>query len=386
MSPWRPQQYRTDALAANGDPEIVDNAVRTGQLLQDKTGDATPVFTLRHLAHESGVRYGFLRDVVERSIDEPYRLFRIRKKSKPNDKEVRYRIICAPSRTLLKTQRWIHDNILLAGHPHAASVAFSEESSIVTAASHHCGCKWLIKLDIVNFFESVSEQHAYFVFTGLGYQPLISFELARICTRVGKPSFARNARRWDAYSYFKSKIDPYQHELLGHLPQGAPTSPMLANLAMKEFDTEITKICRSANLTYTRYADDLTISSQDRNFSRESAKRVIHQIYTQLYRHGFSPNFAKTKIVPPGGRRVVLGLLVDGPTVRLTKEFRDKLRKHLYYLTSPSHGPNAHAEHLGFESVYGLRNHVHGLIAYAKQVDPTLAEQAWSKFNRISWP
>lgn len=386
MSHWRSQSFRKSP-AVNGKPaQVVDNAVATAEALRFRTRDAPPVFTLRHLAHLTGVSYSFLRNTVERQESEPYRRFRIHKRKASENEQARYRIICVPDPRLMRVQRWINDNILALGNVHDASVAFRKNDNIVRAAEPHCGCRWMIKLDIVNFFESVSEQSVYHAFRAIGYQPLVSFELARLCTRRGGPSQARGALRWSFPFGQEMAIRAYYSKLLGHLPQGAPTSPMLANLAMVRFDRVASEIAGKHGLIYTRYADDLTLSTNLQEFSRAQAHEVIRDLYRALRRHGFQPNLAKTSIVAPGARKVVLGLLVDGDSPRLTKEFRSRLRKHLYYLTHAAHGPARHAAAMRFRSVYSLRNHVNGLIAYARQVDEAYAQQAWAQLASVTWP
>ena len=84
-------------------------------------------------------------------------------------------------------QRWIHKNILMHVHSHPASYAYKEKTSPRDAAAMHAGCKWMIKLGATNFFESILEPDVYRVFREMGYQALVAFELARICTRV-RPS------------------------------------------------------------------------------------------------------------------------------------------------------------------------------------------------------
>ena len=86
-------------------------------------------------------------------------------------------MICVPEPTLLIVQRWINQRILSHAKPHQASTAFAEGCSIKRAAERHCCARWLIKLDVANFFESISEVRVYRVFVGLGYQPLVSLEL-----------------------------------------------------------------------------------------------------------------------------------------------------------------------------------------------------------------
>lgn len=386
MTLWRSQPFRASPAARNAPQSVVDNAVATAKVLRKRTATAPPIFSLRHLAHMTGVNYKFLREIVERTDPERYRRFRIRKRiAGPNDTP-RYRIICVPDPRLMGVQRWINKNILALGHVHEASVAFRESDNIVGAASNHCGCRWMIKLDILNFFESVSEQSVFRVFANLGYQPLVAFELARICTRRGGPSTARSGARWSYPFGHEQAIKSYYSPLLGHLPQGAPTSPMLANLAMTGFDEAVAEIAAAHALRYTRYADDLTFSTDQDDLNRDQAKAIVGKVYAQLAIWGFRPNLAKTAIIPPGARKVVLGLLVDGASPRLTKQFRSKLRRHFYFLTHADHGPVKHAAALKFTSVYGLRNHVSGLIAYTQQVDSNFAAECWAKFNAIAWP
>ena len=104
-----------------------------------------------------------------------------------------------------------------------------------------------------------------------------------------------------------------------------------------------------------------------------------------MVKHGLAPNRAKTQIVPPGARKIVLGLLVDGESPRLCREFKSKLRMHLYYLNHSMIGPGGHAESRGFDSIIGLRAHVLGLIAHARLVEPDYGEARLGEFNNIAW-
>jgi len=77
-------------------------------------------------------------------------------------------------------------------------------------------------------------------------------------------------------------IPEYHSSLLGHLPQGAPTSPMLANLAMKRFDQIVTKISADRGLIYSRYADDLSFSTENENFDRADARTLVSLVKAEL--------------------------------------------------------------------------------------------------------
>jgi len=389
MNRWRSQHFKKYAKKLGSDQKIIDNAVKIGANIQSISPNAEPIFSLKHLSHATDIDYRMLREIVERKVPERYRTFRIKKRSNKGVSKDRYRIICVPDPGLMALQRWINDNILAAGKVHESSVAFRAKSNIVDAAKLHCGCGWLIKLDIVNFFESITEQMVYQVFASMGYQPLVAFELARVCTRKGQKSPARNRlfKRWRTRYYHYSGIPSYaSSDILGHLPQGAPTSPLLANLVMHEFDREMYDVAETYGLTFTRYADDLTFSRHEGGFSRKMAENAVSAFYQIIRRYNFSPNYTKTNIVPPGARKMVLGLLVDGQEPRLSKEFRNKLRMHLHHIGPNGRGVVKHAEENCFKSIYGLKNHIGGLISYANQVDNQFAKSAWDKFNRVSWP
>ncbi len=155
---------------------------------------------------------------------------------------------------------------------------------------------------------------------------------------------------------------------------------------MRRFDDAVSALAQDFGTVYTRYADDLIFSTAANDFTRESGGKLISRVHDALRGFGFLPNLAKSKISPPGSRKIVLGLLVDGSEPRLSKQYRNRLRQHLHFLTRPDVGPAKHAAAKGFSSVYGLQNHVRGLIAHATQVDPGFARNCWHQFNTIDWP
>jgi hypothetical protein len=382
MDRWSPHQYEANAVGV--DAQVLANAIAFGKRIVDRNPDVQPVFTLKHLAVLSGVDYSVLRHIVTRSVDS-YDTFRIRKRPGANG-DVRTRLICTPTPQLMMVQRWINTNILSYVKPHDASVAFAPDSKLRDAAKRHCQARWLVKLDIANFFESIPESSAYKVFRRLGFGRLIAFEMARICTRV--PESRHNPRKWKGRSAttLPTPISVYSNAWQGQLPQGAPTSPMLANLVCMRLDLRLAEIAKSEGLVYTRYADDMTFSSSSKSFSRARAATLIGRVYQELARAGLSPNRGKTTVVDPGGRKIVLGVLIDGAQPKLSRQFKAKLRQHIYYLTHPNFGPVEHAHTRGFTSVVGLRNHVLGLLGYAGQIEPAYAKTQRKLFEKIIWP
>lgn len=372
---------------ANVPEDILKNACAVADRVAKNCPGALPVLSLGHFAHLTGVPYRYLRELVSRTRSDDYRIFKMQKNvpagGGPKGKKP-YRIICVPQPPLMTAQRWISQNILSKAETHSASYAYAPGSNYVDAARLHCECRWLIKLDVSRFFESITEIQAYNAILSLGYSRLVSFELARICTRAKRS--LTSAKRWNSRFWRYESITEYHHEQLGYLPQGAPTSPMLSNLAMRELDQQLSDYCFANKLVYSRYADDIAISTSDVSFSRDRAAKVVSKVYELMAAHGLSPNITKTRVRTPGSRKVVLGLLVDGELPRLTRSFRDKLRQHLYYCLHPKVGPVAHAQKRSFDSVVGLKHHLDGLIVFANHVQPSFGAQCRSDFNAIDWP
>lgn len=383
MEDWLPQLYQKQGIEAGNDPQVIANANLTAKNIRAVNRHVPILFSLNHLSVRCGVPYSFLRAVVERHDFQFYRTFRIRKR--PLKGRVRFRVISAPVPFLMRVQRWIAQEVLNNGYPHEASTAYARRSSPLKAAALHCGARWLIKIDVMNFFESITEVSAYRAFRQLGYQPLLSFEMARLSTRVRSALRHLPSPYWRTEAYRWPKIEGYQCWRKGGLPQGAPTSPMLANLASVALDERLTEVAGKHGLVYSRYADDLCFSTSG-DFARKDCARLISEVYTGLRKFGLRPQTLKTTVSPPGARKVVLGLLVDRDKPHLTREFKARLRQHLHYLRKADVGPARHAERRGFSSVIGLRHHVEGLVEYAYSVDATYGENRRRELAEVSWP
>lgn len=376
MNSWSPHHYRQEALAQGRDADTIRNALDQACKLQELGLPA--ILTLKHLAVLTDTPYVFLRRITERRLQDPYRSFQIRKRSGG------FRVICVPISPLIRVQKWIAHHVLRNAETHPRSFAYGPGQSIIKCASVHCRCQWLIKIDIQQFFESISERQIFHVYRKLGYQHLVSFELARLCTRLtGNSPDRYHKNRWRNNSNDNERvIKQYDSQLVGHLPQGAPTSPMLSNLVSYELDEQLSRIASQHDLAYTRYADDL-IFSHSGPFNRQRGETVVQQVYEALIPLGLRPRTAKTVIAPPGARKIVLGLLVDRDRPRLQKSFRSMLEQHIYCIVR--NGPAVHAQRRGFRSVFSLQQYVGGLLSYAEQVDPDFAVPLKRQFASVNW-
>lgn len=333
------------------------------------------LLTLGHLASRTGVPLEVLRLYVSRQAEHPYRRFHIRKRSGGR------RWISVPADSLRTVQAWLSSHLLRHVPVHPASRAFMPGDSIKNCADVHAGARWLVKMDIADFFGSITEIQVFRVFERLGYNRLVSFELARLCTDTPAVSDKYKLAAWQSKRKW-SRIKEYREPYVGRLPQGASSSPMLANLAMLEVDASIASIAAEFGLSYTRYSDDITLSTKG-DFSRERAAHVVEQVAKVLKARGLYLNRRKTSITHPGARRIVLGLLVDGDEPRLTKAFRDRLRQHLYFLEKL--GIAAHVAARSFDSSGGLYRHLRGLIDYANSIDQEYASDLRARLEALPW-
>jgi RNA-directed DNA polymerase len=381
-NPWSSQSFLVGAREAGRSSSMIAAAEQTAANIKSVHPDLPVVLTLNHLAHLVGVTAQELQNVVSRREDA-YRVFRVKKRGSPNAVPApprRYRTICVPHPFLMRTQRWIAQNILNPITPHPSSHAFAPGSSLIKAAKQHTAARWLVKLDVRHFFESILEDQVYRVFRSLGYGALLSFQMSRICTRLPTETHLYLHR---APGQRSSRM-PYSTLQKGFLPQGAPSSPMLANLAMRTLDRRLTELAQSTGWRYTRYADDLAFSTTAES-TRARAVRLSRQVAHELEQIGLISHREKTSIAPPGARKLVLGIMVDREKPRLTRGFRNNIETHLFALTNKNLGPSAHRTKRGFTSIIGMRRHIRGLLAYAHLVDPAYASALESIYSGIDW-
>jgi RNA-directed DNA polymerase len=226
------------------------------------------------------------------------------------------RLISSPKPKMRAAQRWILDNILAKLSPSDAATAFRPGASIIKNAEPHVGSAILVRIDFEDFFPSITFPRVRGFFEALGYNPGVSTILSLISTDAPRVKVNLDGRTQFVAMDERS------------LPQGACTSPALANLIAWKLDARITGLVQIApsQWTYTRYADDLTLSSRDCN---AKVGWLLGSIQTIASGEGFRINKKKTKIMRAPSRRIVTGLVVD-KDIRLSRRDLRNFRAFLH--------------------------------------------------------
>ncbi|MFZ4395854.1 MAG: reverse transcriptase family protein, partial [Kiritimatiellia bacterium] len=197
------------------------------------------IFDVRHLSVVLGI------DVAALGSDASgqYKAFCIRKKGGGK------RPILAPTGDLRRVQRWINETILKAVPLHEAAQGFRTGRSIVSNARAHARKEAVLNIDLKSFFHTVYQRRVHGIFKSLGYTKGVAKLLARLTTvRLPKEM---ELEMGDV---------PIFRAGMAVLPQGASTSPALANIAARGLDMRFAGYAAKHGLTYTRYADDITFS------------------------------------------------------------------------------------------------------------------------------
>lgn len=237
---------------------------------------------------------GLSRNVIENYIifaDKHYNTYYIPKKSGGK------RTIDCPGPNLKTIQRWILKNHLNKLEVNKRANGFVEKRGIKRNALFHLNKKHLLTIDIKDFFPSISQKQVFEMFSEHFSDKDFALKLAKLCT-------------------FKRR-----------LPQGAPTSPALSNLVFKKIDDQIMKYCNSELINYSRYADDMTFSSDNKN-SLQFAYKFVNEL---LYKNGFNLNKKKTRYLSGKGNMSVTGVNINSGFPKVSSKLKRQLRTELHH-------------------------------------------------------
>ena len=265
------------------------------------------------------------------------------------------RLISSPKPKMRTAQSWINLNILEKLTPSKYCYAFRPKISIVDNARQHLGKGVIVKLDVKDFFPSITFNRIRGYFEFLGYNPGVATVLGLLCTDAPRVRITIKGRSQIVAIGARS------------LPQGACTSPALANLIASRLDTRLAGLINTfkGEWSYTRYADDLTFSTSD---TKPEIGQLIAAVGHIAKDENFEIKAEKTRIMRSPRRQSVTGLIV-GDEVRIPKATIKKMRALFHNIESK--GKEVVSEELGKDAI----NVAHGYWAYLHMVNPTQANK-----------
>ncbi|GAA0982583.1 hypothetical protein ENKNEFLB_01437 [Nocardioides aquaticus] len=286
------------------------------------------------------------------------------------------RVLEAPKPRVRRIQRSLLDDLVSRVPLHDAARGFRTGGSVRSYAAPHAGRPVVLRLDLEAFFASVTVARVYGIWRSAGYPEPVAHCLAGLTTSVLPRSV------WQAVPGPADDGLREAHWRLGrrlaapHLPQGAPTSPALANLAAYRLDVRLAALARSWGGRYTRYADDLAFSGE-RDWGDGTA-RLIAAIDVVARDEGFRLNPRKTAVMRRGDRQRLGGLVVNRrPHVGRTEV--DLLRAILH--NCRRHGPSSQNRegHPAFEE------HLRGRVAWVAHHDPARGARLRAALDAVDW-
>ncbi len=328
-------------------------------------------------AYSSGIsaKMKFYHATLTREID-PYKTIQVPKANG----ETRY--LSNPARELSGYASWfLREHLNEPQLYHENAYAYLLGKSAVQCSKQHQNAVWIIKMDIKDFFHGIDERMVFWAFQNAGANRYRAFYLARLLTRlVSEPvDWLPEKYKGSAPAKKGSRFRRNPNKL-GFLPQGMPTSGAISNLVCYPLDVRFSEFAKRNNLTYTRYADDIVLSSRD-EFDRGKAERLLHSSIRLLEKFGFQHNSRKTKIIPPGARKLVLGVVVGEGRIRLTKQVRTNIDQMIWALNK--YGLEKHAAHTSAQSPGFLINRLTGKLLWALEVDRGWAQPRIDKMQGI---
>lgn len=209
---------------------------------------------------------------------------------------------------------------------------FTEGRSVATNAIVHTSKNYVLNIDLKDFFPTITYTRVMKSLQKLGFNEEVSDTIARLCT----------IPLWDESGQM----------LRNALPQGSPASPLLSNIVCSSLDQRLMALAKRFGLTYSRYADDLTFSSNHSVYAKEGD--FMKKLDEIVRSSGFKINEKKTRLQKKGSRQEVTGLIV-GKKINAYRQFTKNLRAAVF-----------HAEIYG--CTHGEFNNIMGRISYLAMV------------------
>jgi len=280
------------------------------------------------------------------------------------------RLLESPKPRLKQIQRKILDDILTQVPVHPAAHAFRVGHSVSTYVAPHVGQAVVLHIDLRDFFPSIHAARVNATFRTIGYPEQIAGLLTGLCTN-STPTEVLNE------GLLRSACEPTWSRLRSpHLPQGAPTSPALANLCSFKLDRRLSGLANTASVQYTRYADDLIFSGGRELLKSLPRLRVL--IAAILLDEGFEIRQRKTRVMVAGRQQQISGICVN-QHANIPRETFDRLKATLHNCWR--HGPESQNR----EGHPHFREHLQGRLAYWSSICPDRMKRLWEIFREVPW-
>ncbi len=266
-----------------------------------------------------------------------------------------HRVIMAPKRRLKALQRRLLELLVnklpVSEHAHGFRAGRGTRSN----AEPHVGQKMVIRVDLKNFFPSVTFGRVRGYLIALGYGFPVATSLACLMTEA-----ERQPVELDDGTLVHVPVTNR------HCVQGAPTSPALCNALVMKLDRRIAGLARKFGVNYTRYADDLTFSGP---LDHKQAFGLTQAVRRIVEAEGFIVNADKTLLLSHARRQTVTGAVVN-QTLGLSRQERRRLRTMLHHESQgkPLHDAEKHP---------ATSAQLQGKLAYLKM----LSAEQWEKLT-----
>lgn len=265
-----------------------------------------------------------------------------------------HRIVYSPtSDNLTNCLKILNTKLRTIYIPNSNVHGYIKGRGIKTNAIEHLGKKYILNIDIDDYFENITKDKVVSSLNSIGFQEEISSIIAHICTHDNK------------------------------LIQGFHVSPTIANIIFDELDNIFSEY---NNIRYTRYADDLYFSSNDEF-------EIISEVTKQMKKNGFQINEKKTKIMTRGKKQYVTGLTVfDTLQPRISKRKKREIRQIMYYIqkydykgyifhkngiTNDDYLKSEKTKKIVDSKIHQLQQYVKGWLLFINSIEPEFAKNYW---------
>ncbi|WP_370544077.1 reverse transcriptase family protein [Frigoribacterium sp. VKM Ac-1396] len=281
------------------------------------------------------------------------------------------RLLEVPGFRLRDLQRIVLDEVLAAVPLHDAAHGFVPGRGAISGARRHVGREVVIALDLTSFFARVTAGQVFGALRREGLTDAVAHVLTGLCTNSVPPGVLSGMPAGGS----PEQRSALRHALaVTHLAQGAPTSPALANVALRRLDSRLDGYARAAGATYTRYADDLAFSGDAALAGRADA--FVRGVGRIVGAEGHELNPAKTRVRGAATRQVVTGIVVNQGTNTVRSEY-DRLRAVLHNAARTGLEAQNWAGHPDFAA------QLWGRIGWVEQLNPERGARLRAAFARV---